>query len=147
MKLTGPESSFELDILDYEYSDSQYFMDRNWLLISLKTRYKNKEHTTTAPMLSTWEIDLLIKWMRSVVAQRQLSPRLSFVEPCLGFSNSPTDTSKYSFGIKLDQEAAPDWYQDSTKPFWLSVSPSNDELERAITDLEGQLCRFPVRDR
>lgn len=146
MKLTGPDSSFELDILDYEYSDSQYFMDRNWLLISLKTRYKNKQCTTTAPLLSTWEIELLIKWMRSIASQRQLSPRLSFVEPCLGFSNSSTDVSKYSFGIKLDQEAAPDWYTDSTKPFWLSVSPNDDELQHAITDLEKQLNLFPVRD-
>jgi hypothetical protein len=146
MKLTGPDSSFELDILDYEYSDSQYFMDRNWLLISLKTRYQNKEYTTTAPLLSTWEIELLINWMRSVASQRQLSPRLSFVEPCLGFSTSSSGLSGYSFGIKLDQEAAPDWYSDQTKPFWLPVSPNDDELTRAITDLEGQLGRFPVRD-
>ncbi|MGA0559139.1 WapI family immunity protein [Larkinella sp. VNQ87] len=146
MKLTGPESSFELDILDYEYSDSQYFMDRNWLLISLKTRYKNYVCTTTAPLLSTWEIELLIKWMRSVVAQRQLSPRLSFVEPCLGFTTSATDANGYAFGIKLDQEATPDWYNDSAKPFWLSVNPNTDELQQAIQDLEGQLNRFPVRD-
>lgn len=146
MKLTGPESSFELDILDYEYSDSKYFMDRNWLLISLKTRYQNKEYTTTAPLLSTWEIELLINWMRSVAAQRELSPRLSFVEPCLGFSNSSQGLNGYAFGIKLDQEAAPDWYNDNSKPFWLSVSPNDDELQRAIQDLEGQLGRFPVRD-
>ncbi|MFC5411217.1 hypothetical protein ACFPMF_17985 [Larkinella bovis] len=146
MKLTGPDASFELDILDYEYSDSQYFMDRNWLLISLRTKYKNKAYTTTAPLLSTWEIELLIKWMRSVASQRQLSPRLSFVEPCLGFSNSSTETEEYAFGIKLDQEAAPDWYTDSSKPFWLSVRPNNDELQRAIKDLEGQLGRFPIRE-
>ncbi|RRA97699.1 WapI family immunity protein [Larkinella rosea] len=146
MKLTGPESSFELDILDYEYSDSKYFMDRNWLLISLRTRYQNKEYTTTAPLLSTWEIELLINWMRSVAAQRELSPRLSFVEPCLGFSNSSDGLSGYAFGIKLDQEAAPDWYNDHSKPFWLSVNPNDDELQSAIQDLEGQLGRFPVRE-
>ncbi|MGV3557974.1 WapI family immunity protein [Larkinella arboricola] len=145
MKLTGPDSSFELNILDYEYSDSQYFMDRNWLLVSLKTRYQNKEYTTTAPLLSTWEIELLIQWMRSVVSRRQLSPRLSFVEPCLGFRYASSDINRYQFGIKLDQEATPDWYDDSSKPFWLPVMPDNDELEHAIYDLEKQLNLFPVR--
>lgn len=146
MKLTGPDSSFELNILDYEYSDSQHFMDRNWLLISLRTRYQNKEYATTAPLLSTWEIELLIRWMRSVATQRQLSPRLSFVEPCLGFSHSLNQSNGFSFGIKLDQEATPNWYNDPSKPFWLSVMPDNTELQHAISDLEKQLNRFPVRD-
>ncbi|MFD1144404.1 hypothetical protein ACFQ4C_24975 [Larkinella insperata] len=146
MKLTGPDSSFELNILDYEYSDSQHFMDRNWLLISLKTRYRNKEYTTTAPLLSTWEVELLIQWMRSVVSQRQLSPRLSFVEPCLGFQYASNEMNGYLFGIKLDQEATPDWYDDSSKPFWLPVTPDDSELEHAITDLEKQLNIFPIRE-
>jgi len=146
MKLTGPESSFELNILDYEYGDSQHFMDRNWLLISLKTHYKNKEYTTTAPMLSTWEVELLIQWMRSVVSSRQLSPRLSFVEPCLGFRHASNEANGYLFRIKLDQEATPDWCNDSSEPFWLSVMPDDNELEHAISDLERQLYCFPVRD-
>lgn len=142
MKLTGPDTFFELDILDYEYGDSSSFMDRNWLLISLKSGYKGKQSTTTAPLLSTWEIELLIKWMESLYTEQKLSPSLSFVEPCLGFSLAPD-----SFRIKLDHEASPDWNKeyDST-PFWLSVKPNQEELRRAITDLQRQLSHFPVRD-
>ncbi|WP_128544851.1 WapI family immunity protein [Larkinella soli] len=146
MKLTGPDCTFELDILDYEYSDSPYFMDRNWLLISLRTSYRNRRFTTTAPLLSTWEIELLVKWMKSLTTPKQLSPRLSFVEPCLGFSNISADSGKYRFSIKLDREATPDWYSDSTQPFSLPVQPSAEELQRAIIDLESQLTIFPVRE-
>lgn len=145
MKLTGPESGFELNILDYECSDSPYFMDRNWLIVSLKTSYHNQKCIKTAPILSTWEVELLLKWMRSVASGREISPRLTFVEPALGFNNLSDGQGLYRFGIKLGSAARPNWQHD-LKPFYLPVTPDKDELQGAILDLEQQLQRFPVRD-
>ncbi|RYC68116.1 WapI family immunity protein [Spirosoma sordidisoli] len=145
MKLTGPEGAFELNILDYECSDSPYFMDRNWLIVSVKTRYQNRECVRTAPVLSTWELELLLKWMRSVADERELSPRLTFVEPALGFSTLSGGRGDYRLRIKLGSEARPSW-QTGTTPFYLPVAPDQRELQGAIQDLERQLRRFPVRD-
>lgn len=145
MKLTGPEGVFELNILDYECSDSPYFMDRNWLIVSLKTRYHNHECVRTATLLSTWEIELLAKWMRSITENRELAPKLTFIEPALSFSNISTGLDDYRLRIKLGSEAKPNW-QPGTAPFYLPVAPDKRELQGAIQDLEQQLSRFPVRE-
>ena len=145
MKLTGPEGGFELNILDYECSDSPYFMDRNWLIVSLKTRYQNNECVRTAPILSTWEVELLLTWMRSVASGHEISPKLTFVEPALGFSNVSSGHGNYQFRIKLGSDARPKWQSNAT-PFYLPVAPDKRELQGAIQDLEQQLRRFPVRE-
>ncbi|MFD2573820.1 hypothetical protein ACFSUS_24500 [Spirosoma soli] len=145
MKLSGPEGVFELNILDYECSDSPRFMDRNWLIVSLKTCYHNQECVRTASILSTWELELLLKWMRSVADENELSPKLSFIEPALGFNNVSSGRGDYQFRIKLGSDALPNW-QRGPMPFYLPVAPDKRELQRAITDLEQQLRRFPVRD-
>lgn len=145
MKLTGPEGVFELNVLDYECTDSPYFMDRNWLIVSLKTHYQNKDCTRTAPVLSTWELELLLNWMRSVADERELSPKLTFVEPALAFSTTSTGHGDYRLRVKLGANARPAW-QTGSAPFYLPVTPDKRELQRAIQDLEVQLRRFPVRD-
>ncbi|GAA4447870.1 hypothetical protein GCM10023189_04880 [Nibrella saemangeumensis] len=146
MKLTGPEGEFELQILDYEYTDAPSFLDRNWLLVNLRTHYQGREHTCTASLLSTWEIEMLLGWMQSVVSNRELAPKVTFVEPSLSISNESARKDKYEFCIKLAGEATPAWYEDHKRPFWLKVSPDPQELKGAIQDLKGQLEQFPVRE-
>lgn len=145
MKLTGPDGNFELNILDYECSDSPYFMDRNWLIVSMKTRYQSQECTRTAPILSTWEIELLLKWMRSVAEEQELSSKLTFVEPALSFNTISAGYGDYRMRIKLGSSARPNWLTGSA-PFYLPVTPDKSELQGAIQDLERQLKRFPVRE-
>ena len=145
MKLTGPEGGFELNILDYECSDSPYFMDRNWLIVSLKAKYQNNECVRTAPILSTWEIELLLKWMKSVANESEISSKLTFVEPALGFNNISPGHGDYRLRIKLGSDVRPNWQSDTT-PFYLPVAPDKRELQGAIMDLEQQLQRFPVRE-
>ncbi|QJW90793.1 hypothetical protein HNV11_16115 [Spirosoma taeanense] len=145
MRLTGPDGIFELNILDYECSDSPSFMDRNWLIVSLRTRYRDHQCVRTAPILSTWELELLLKWMRAIADEHELSPKLSFVEPALGFNNISMGNGDYRFRIKLGSDALPNW-QRGTAPFYLPVTPDKRELQGAIQDLERQLHRFPVRE-
>jgi hypothetical protein len=145
MKLTGQNSTFELNILDYECTDANSFMDRNWLLIGLKTQYQQQQTICTAPLLSTWEVELLLDWMRSVANQNELSPRLTFVEPALVFSNTSCHEGDYRFQIRLSSDALPRW-QSGNKAFFMPVNVSKHELQQAIDDLERQLKLFPVRD-
>jgi hypothetical protein len=145
MKLTGHDSAFELNILDYECSDSNSFMDRNWLLIGLKTQFQHQQTVCTAPLLSTWEIELLLDWLRSIAAQSELSSRLTFVEPALAFNNASSKDGDYRFQIRLSSNALPRW-QSGDKAFYLPVDVSRQELQQAIDDLELQLKLFPVRE-
>ncbi|AQG78312.1 hypothetical protein [Spirosoma montaniterrae] len=145
MLLTGPNGALALTILDYECSDSPYFMDRNWLIVSLKIRYQNRECVRTAPVLSTWEIELLLKWMRSLDAGHELSPKLSFIEPALSFSNISNKPNDYRLRVKLGPDVQPSW-QHGSAPFFLLVEPDKRELQQAVQDLEKQIKRFPVRE-
>ncbi len=142
MKLTGSQGEFELTVLDYEYSDSPRFLERNWLLVSLKTRVDGREYQQMAPLLSTWELELLRDWMGSLINNGMLSPKLTFVEPALTFRADSLGQGNYRFQIKLSQEAAP----DRAGAAWVTVAADTRQLQSAIRDLDNQLTRFPVRN-
>lgn len=146
MTLTGPTGSFELTVLDYEYSDSPRFLERNGLLVHLRTRHQNHEWTQAAPVLSTWELEMLCDWMRSVANGEHRSRRITFVEPELSFSDFSADTEGYNLRLKLSHEAQPAWQYGSNQLFYLTLSPDAKQLQNAIADLDGQLKQFPVRD-
>lgn len=146
MTLTGPTGSFELSILDYEYSDSPRFLERNGLLVHLRTRHQNQEWAQAAPVLSTWELEILRDWMRSVVANKPQSRRVTFVEPDLSISDFSAETGSYDLRLKLSHEAQPAWQYGNKQPFYLTLSPDAKQLRNAIDDLDEQLKQFPVRD-
>ncbi|MBO0948785.1 WapI family immunity protein [Fibrella forsythiae] len=145
MKLTGPQGDFELNVLDYEYSDSADFLDRNWLIVSMVTKEGEQQSTRTLTFLSTWELELLHDWMQSVIDNAELAPKLTFIEPSLSFCNLSDGKEHYVFRISMTKEATPKWHDDETKPYWLPVTPDKDELKQAIHDLARQLNKFPVR--
>jgi len=146
MILKGHHSSFELNLLDYEYDPEEPLdADRNRLLISLRTRWLRHQTTLTIPILLTWEVNLLVKWMRFIARTGHPLPPLSFTEPCLTFQCLSVGTGDLLLQIKLDCEASPYWHTDLSSSFWLPVTPSRDELLKAATSLEEQFCRFPVR--
>ena len=144
MKLTGPQGDFELNVLDYEYSDSANFLDRNWLIVSLVTKEGSLQSTRTLTFLSTWELELLHDWMQSVMEHAELAPKLTFIEPSLSFCNLSDGREQYVFRIRMANKATPVWHDDS-RPYWLPVTPNYDELKQAIDDLARQLNQFPVR--
>lgn len=145
MKLTGPQGDFELNIVDYEYSDSGDFLDRNWLIVSMVTKKDGRQSTRTMTFLSTWELEMLRDWMQSVVEEAELAPKLTFIEPALSFCNLSDGKQRYSFRIGMANDALPKWHEDQTKTYWLPVTPDKDELKQAIQDLADQLSKFPVR--
>ncbi len=146
MTLTGPTGSFELTVLDYEYSDSPCFLERNGLLVHLRTRHQHHERVQAAPVLSTWELEMLCDWMRSVANRRHQSHRITFIEPELSFSDFSADNERYDLRLKLSHEAQPAWQYGSKQPFYLTLLPDAKQLQNAIADLDQQLKQFPVRD-
>lgn len=144
MKLTCPKGEFELTILDYEYGDSPHFLERNWLLVGLKTRVSEREYQRMAPLLSTWEIELLRDWLHSVAKNGPLSPKLTFVEPALTFRASTIGQHEFCFQIQLAQNDQPG--QTTQPPYSLTINTDSQQLQMAIHDLDIQLNRFPVRN-
>lgn len=146
MKLTSPQGEFELTILDYEYGDSPHFLERNWLLISLRARIGGHEYHRMAPLLSTWELELLRDWMCSITCHKPLSPKLTFVEPALTIRADSLNHGDYQFGIKLTRETTAGWQANGSGSYWLTVAADTRQVQSAISDLENQLAQFPVRN-
>ncbi|KAB7733272.1 hypothetical protein F5984_00790 [Rudanella paleaurantiibacter] len=146
MTLTGPTGSFELAVLDYEYSDSPRFLERNGLLVHIRTRHQNHEWSQAVPVLSTWELELLRDWMSSVAAHQHQSRRITFVEPEISFSDFSGGTDGYDLRLKLSHEAQPGWQPTDQQAFYLTLSPDSTQLQEAIVTLDEQLQQFPVRD-
>lgn len=89
---------------------------------------------------------MLRDWMRSVAEHTHQSRRITFVEPEISFSDFSAEKDGYNLRLKLSHEAQPGWQHDDKQPFYLTLSPDDNQLRSAIADLEQQLAQFPVRD-
>lgn len=146
MLLTGQRSFFELNILDYENaSDSPASADRNLLWVAVRSGWQHHQSMSTAAILYTYEIDMLLNWLRHLHATGRSQNRLLFREPCLSFECISADTDEFLLQIKLANEVAPDWHDDPFSPFWLPIVVPKRKLLEAINQLAEQFIIFPVR--
>ncbi|MFD2570590.1 hypothetical protein ACFSUS_08100 [Spirosoma soli] len=146
MLLVGQRSFFELNILDYEHApDSSSSADRNLLWVAVRSGWQHHQSTSTAAILHTYEIEMLINWLRHLCATGRPLPRLLFSEPCLSFECLSADTDEFLLQVKLAFEIAPDWHDDPFSPFWLPIVVSKRKLAEAIDQLADQFLKFPVR--
>ncbi|GAB3554285.1 WapI family immunity protein [Spirosoma fluminis] len=146
MLLIGQRSFFELNILDYEHApDATVSSDRNLLWVAVRSGWQHHQSTSTAAILHTYEIDVLLGWLRHLYATGRPQSRLLFSEPCLSFECLSADSDEFLLQIKLAFEIAPDWHTDPFSPFWLPVVISKRKLAEAIDQLVDQFLNFPVR--
>ena len=81
MKLTGPQGEFELTVIDYEYSRSVQYLERNWLIVNTVTDQGNQQSRRTLTLPSTWELEMLRDWMQSVIDKAELAPGSRLLKP------------------------------------------------------------------
>lgn len=146
MLLIGQRSFFELNLLDYEHSTSSSSVaDRNLLWVAIRSGWQHHQSTSTAAIIHTYEVEMLLNWLRSLQVAGRPQGRLLFAEPCLSFECISGDKDELLLQIKLAFEVAPDWHNDPFSPFWLPVVVSKHKLTEAILQLEQQFANFPVR--
>lgn len=146
MLLAGQRSFFELNILDYEHPPTTLSsVDRNLLWVAIRSGWQHHQSTSTAAVLYTQEVDLLLHWLRHLYTTGRAQPRLLFTEPCLSFECISADSDEFLLQIKLAFEVAPDWHNDPFSPFWLPVVIPRRRLTEAIQQLADQFLKFPVR--
>lgn len=146
MQLVGPRSFFELNILDYEHPISTTeAAERNLLWVAIQTGWQHHQSASTAAILHTHELGLLLNWLRQLQTTGRSPGRLNFAEPCLSFDCISADSDEYLIQVKLAFEIAPDWHEDLYSPFWLPIVVTKAKLVHAIRELEDQFINFPVR--
>ena len=146
MLLIGQRSFFELNLLDYEYpSTTSSATDRNLLWVAVRSGWQHHQSTSTAAIIHTYEIETMLHWLRELHLTGRPQPRLLFSEPCLSMECISAGSDDFLLQIKLAFEIAPDWHSDPFSPFWLPVVVAKAKLLEAITQLEQQFLKFPVR--
>lgn len=146
MHLAGSRSFFELNVLDYEYpAGTTHRTDRNLLLVGFRVGWHHNQTAKTGPILLTWELDSLIKWLGQIRDAGRLAPRLAFSEPCLAFECLSASANEFILQIQLAQEATPPWHSDPQQPFWLPIVVTANQISEAIQQLKLQAAIFPVR--
>lgn len=146
MRLAGPRSFIELDVLDYEFpASSPLAADRNTLLVLLRLGWHQNISTRSVPVLLTWELDQLTRWLEQLLQTHRPPPRLQFTEPCFGIECLSCTRDEYLLQIHLAHEAAPDWHHEPGVPFWLPILTPRGQIESAVYTLQQQSEKFPVR--
>ncbi|UHG92061.1 WapI family immunity protein [Spirosoma oryzicola] len=146
MLLVGQSSFFELNLLNYSNpSTSVSVADRNLLQVAVRSGWQHHRSVSTAAIIYTYEIDLLIKWLRHLHKTGRPEPRLLFSQPSLSIECLSAGTNEYLLQVKLAHDVAPVWHHDPYSPFWLPVVIPKLKVAEAVRQLEQQFSEFPVR--
>ena len=149
MKLQGKDTSFEINIVNYQFPKAREEYDSNWLVMRIKVRDKEKSWQVTDACLLTWEIKWLCKWFKKIINNEE-GKELIFMEPNLRFIKSKKTDKNICIRVYFELEARPKWAYSNIvgeEDLWIDLMPSKSELNSAINDLRAQLKKFPERGK
>jgi hypothetical protein len=143
MRLTNHRgTSLEFRALRYEFPElTRREYDSNWLVISGRIEKDGTGWQFRDPCLLTNEVLSLAEWLESRAHDAMPTSEISFIEPNLYF--------KWARGIlrvDLEQECRPPWAPfDKVDEFYITLSPSPQEMNEAAKALREDLEKFPIR--
>ncbi|AFL98848.1 MULTISPECIES: hypothetical protein [Desulfitobacterium] len=141
---------FSLRIVGYEFPDmdNDLGFDSNWLIVEVHCKHGEKTWVKRDPSLLTWEVGILIKWLRDILYKQPGSEVLEFIEPNLLFQVlRGEDEEIQTLQVTLGHETCPDWVRTRRKPAYFSMDfPINPEdIETLCKSLESDLLVYPRR--
>jgi hypothetical protein len=146
MHLAGPDGSFDLTILDYQFPElAAKPYDSNWLLVRAAVKHPRGSWTATDPCLLTYEAVALAEWLDAVAAGTAADAGQSFLEPCLSLELREGPGEGLVLRVYFQHEFRPPWALDLDDEAVLEVSAHADALRGAATALRAQLRAFPQR--
>ncbi len=132
----------------YQFETAEDIDDLNWLQIRIAVSDGEDEWATTNPVLQTWEVTGLIKWLRQFVAKDEtakpvwqaLEPRFK-VEASFGQSETKFTAS---LGYKFLPSAL---REDKNYVTRIKITFASDAASvlKFAGELEKEIQRFPVR--
>jgi len=149
MKLTGEEGvAFELTVESYEFPEIEDEpWDSNWLLVRGRIKHPRGSWSFFEPCLTTWEIELIARWLERLVTGEVSRSALDFNEPNLRFLFAVQPV--FAVEVRFAYECAPPWI-DPEIPTMEGVGVlfplSFNDLKEAARNLRQNLLRFPPRD-
>lgn len=142
---------FQLTIINYQFPkiEKDYY-DSNWLIINIKVKGLRESWGVTDPMLLTFEVKELARWLEDLINNNERSKDLNFIEPNLRFSKIKNTDDKAHIRVYFELEARPKWAYSNIagkEDLWIDLTPTKNDLKKAIIDLKKQLNKFPIRGK
>ena len=143
---------FELTLLGYQYPKLEHQKyDANWLQIGIRVKLPAGEWSASGPILLTYEVSELAKWLQDWAVGQNDKIRISFIEPNLFFKVVNSGPESLLMRIYLEQQFRPPWNparyvigQDD-ESYRIELRLTQDNLKEAAESLEAELSRFPYR--
>src|SRR6266566_1252359 len=122
MKLTAINGrSINSWVSGYQFPEStndEY--ESNCLYITTRLDGFGQPWTSTNPCLTTWELQALAHWFRSILSAPNEPSEIKFIKPNLLFQLVTESTDLPIIRSLLDQESKPTWYEKES-PFSFDV--------------------------
>lgn len=147
MRLEGPSSRLELEIVGYQFAGARGDRyDDNWPAVEGSVRSGDLHWRFRDPCLMVDEARSIGHWLRHIADPAATTSALRFTEPCLSFDVAERSETHVTLRVDLDLEAAPpesDPRRD--RPFVLELPLSADHLLTASAAWLAEMERFPAR--
>lgn len=143
MRLTDHRgTSLEFGAVRYQFPQlTREPYDSNWLVIAGRIEKDGDAWKFNDPCLLTNEMLALAEWLEARAQNMDGESEISFIEPNFYF--------KWADGVlrvDLEQECRPPWAPfDKVDEFYLTLSPSPQEMASAAEALRADLKKFPIR--
>jgi len=147
MFLVGPNGSFHLTILGYQFphlATEPY--DSNWLQVRVEVTHPRGSWNASDPALLTYEAASLAAWLEAVAAGSPAEPECSFLEPCVWFELRDGAGGGRVVRAYFQREFRPPWArgrEDDEAAVEVPADPAT--LRGAASALRAQLREFPQR--
>jgi hypothetical protein len=147
MHLVGPDGSFELTILGYQFPHlAAEPYDSNWLQVRIEVTHPRGSWTATDPALLTYEAASLADWLEAVAGRGPAETEHSFLEPCLWFELREGPGGARVLCTHFQHEFRAPWARDlDDDESALAVSADPVALRDAPAALRAQLREYPQR--
>lgn len=140
-------AEFELSVKNYEFASNDLKEDDlDWLNIYCRIKSSKSSWEFTHPILTTWEVEQLAEWMKSIAENEVNNQVIQFIEPCLQLSLVENLDSSVVVKVCFDLEARPSWVTQDMGKFCIDFEIHKNDLYLAADSLLQELSHFPNRE-
>ena len=147
MRLEGPEATFELRVISYQFSDADDWWDANWLVVEIMAAVQGRRWSARDAAMLTIDVAELANWLERVGTGRDVPGEIDFAEPCLAFAIDGGGSHVPTLLVTLAHGCGPPWLDGDARMVGVRLPFGIDPpaLLDASASLRQQLRSFPMR--
>lgn len=144
--LKNQQNIFKLEVLNYEFHNSDFKEDLNWLDVRIYAEDKINRWTAQGPFLQTIDVISLLEWFRMIESNSdKVEKRLNFLEHELSFEVIENKTIVVNLDFTFHPKGT-DYDYDRDTEYRLYFDLNRIDLKKdLIPNLERLTLEFPVR--